>query len=186
MPLDRSEDEARWSAWMAAAQRGDEASYAQLLNELGDVIAAFLRAQFGDLELIEDCVQECLLAVHQARHTYDPTRRFRPWLFAIVRHKAIDMLRARRAYGTMLDAAATSSALIGNGADRETDGEDEVVGGRLFSALAPQQRQALTLTKVIGLSIAEAADRLGISQSALKVRVHRGIGAMRKLLEAQS
>jgi DNA-directed RNA polymerase specialized sigma24 family protein len=39
---------------------------------------------------------------------------------------------------------------------------------------------------VIGLSIAEAADRLGISQSALKVRVHRGIGAMRKLLEAQS
>ena len=106
MPLDRSEDEARWSAWMAAAQRGDEASYAQILAELGNVIAAFLRAQFGDLELIEDCVQECLLAVHQARHTYDPARRFRPWLFAIVRHKAIDMLRARRAYGAMLDAAA--------------------------------------------------------------------------------
>ena len=178
--LDRSEDEARWSAWMAAAQRGDEASYARLLGELGDVVAAFLRAQFGDLELIEDCVQESLLAIHQARHTYDPARRFRPWLFAIVRHKAIDMLRARRAYSGMLDAAA-----------REPDspaprGEDEIAGGRAFGALAPQQRQALTLTKVIGLSVAEAAGRLGISESAMKVRVHRGIGAMRKLLEAQS
>ena len=184
MTLDRLEDERRWSTWMAAAQRGDEASYTLLLTELGDVMAAFLRAQFGDLEQIEDCVQESLLAIHQARHTYDPARRFRPWLFAIVRHKAIDMLRARRAYGTLLDAAAQASTAAGESSG--TDSDAELVSGQLFSALAPQQRQALTLTKVIGLSVAEAADRLEISQSALKVRVHRGIGAMRKLLEAQS
>ncbi len=77
---------------MVNAQAGNESDYRQLLKELAIVIQKFLRSRFGDHHFIEDWVQEALIAVHQARHTYDPQRPFRPWLFAIVRHKAIDNL----------------------------------------------------------------------------------------------
>ncbi len=96
MQRDYADDEARWSALMRQSQIGDAASYAQLLNELGDVIEAFLRTRFGRAHFVEDCVQESLLALHRARHSYDTGRPFRPWMFAVVRHKTIDVLRARR------------------------------------------------------------------------------------------
>ena len=86
-------DEQNWSRLMVNAQAGNESDYRQLLTELTDVIFNFLRSRFGDHHFIEDCVQETLMAIHQARHTYDQHRPFRPWLFAIVRHKAIDTLR---------------------------------------------------------------------------------------------
>lgn len=173
-------DESRWSAWMVAAQQGDQSSYAQLLDELGRVIAAYLRSRFGAVEFLEDCVQECLMSIHAARHTYDARRPFRPWLFAIVRHKAIDMLRSRRAYDSMLFEQAEAP-------DRCVPSIDaEIETGRLLAALAPKYSQALTLTKIVGLSITESARKLGISESAMKVRVHRGLGAMRKLLESET
>ena len=86
-------DEQRWPELMAASHSGDKASYAQLLNELTGALTAYLQAQFGQFDLVEDCVQECLIAVHKARHTYDPERPFRPWLFTIARHRTIDVLR---------------------------------------------------------------------------------------------
>lgn len=102
--MTRSEnDELRWSQMMGQAQLGDERGYAQLLEELGDAIAAFLNSRFGPIDLIEDCVQECLIAIHSARHTYDTKRLFRPWFFAIVRNRTIDLLRSQRSYKTALE-----------------------------------------------------------------------------------
>ena len=173
-------DESRWSGLMAAAQRGDQSSYARLLDELGRAITAYLRSRFGPVEFLEDCVQECLISLHAARHTYDARRPFRPWLFAIVRHKTIDMLRSRRAYSSMLAEQAEAH-------DPHSPPIDaEIETGQLLEALSPKYSQALTLTKIVGLSIAESAGRLGISESAMKVRVHRGLGAMRKLLEHET
>ncbi len=171
-------DEQNWSHWMSAAQRGDEHAYQLLLAEVGEVIAAYLYARFGSLEMMEDCVQECLISVHCARHTYDPKRPFRPWLFAIVRNKAIDMLRSQYSYKSMIHQ--------GHHIARDTSSiEDHVARGSVFAALNPAQREILMLTKIIGLSVAEAADRLGVSESAVKVRVHRAIKASRRILEAK-
>src|SRR5688572_26495274 len=94
--VEPSNDEQRWSAWMALAQRGDREAYAKLMAELADVIESFVRARFGGpraSDFVEDCVQEALLALHRVRHTFDPRRPFRPWMFAVVRHKVIDLLR---------------------------------------------------------------------------------------------
>ena len=75
-----AEDEARWSSLMASAQSGDGIAYRQLLDELSTLVERYLRSRLGSHEFLEDCVQEVLLAVHQARHTYDQRRAFRPWL----------------------------------------------------------------------------------------------------------
>lgn len=62
--------------------------------------------------------------------------------------------------------------------------EESVSGGRLIQALPPAHREAITLTKIMGLSTREAAARLSISETALKVRVHRAVVRLRRMMEA--
>lgn len=175
-----AEDEARWSALMGRAQSGDAAAYRQLLGELATLVERYLRARLGGHDFLEDCVQEVLLAVHEARHTYDGRRPFRPWLFAIVRHKAADALRRAQVRGRHLAAHEP-------GVEPQVDGPDASLDtGRLLAALPDGLRQALTLTKISGLSTAEAAQTLKISESALKVRVHRAVARLRRMMENDS
>jgi RNA polymerase sigma-70 factor (ECF subfamily) len=173
-----SSDDSRWSALMASAQAGDERDYRELLSELSDVINRYLRSRIGQHDFVEDCVQESLIAIHRARHTYDPARRFRPWLFAIVRNKAIDMLRRHRSSQTVIPNDIDTQAQVTGEID------DDVAAGELMGCLSPEYRQAITLTKIVGLSNAEAAGQLRISESAMKVRVHRAIHSLKRLLEA--
>jgi RNA polymerase sigma-70 factor (ECF subfamily) len=179
----RESDEQRWSALMVRAQAGDEADYRQLLVEVAEAIHAFLRSRFGSSEFVEDCVQESLIAVHQARHTYDPRRPFRPWLFAIVRNKAIDYLRRQRTRARVHDHFQTEQEILSQpGSARSEPGERFELG--ILDGLSEPHREVLVLTKVIGFSIAETSAKLGISESAVKVRVHRAVGKLRRLLEA--
>ena len=175
-------DENRWSALMVNAQAGNESDYRQLLKELTGVIHNFLRRRFGNHHFIEDCVQEALIAIHQARHTYDPHRPFRPWLFTIVRHKAIDTLRQQRTREKVVDQYKREQE-IHTQAGNQSISESEISEGRLLESLSMQHKEVLVLTKIIGFSIAEAAEKLGISESAVKVRVHRAIRKLQQLLE---
>lgn len=173
-------DELRWANWMCLAQQGNEQAYHSLLTEISQVIAAYLTKHFGIDELVDDCVQECLITIHQARHTYDPNRLFRPWLFALVRHKAIDLLRKQNHYHSLLKQQHS----LQQHSDQYMDNSQyELIADTLFAQLDPVHRDALIMTKLIGMSSAEAAEKLDISVSALKVRVHRAIKTVRKILE---
>jgi RNA polymerase sigma-70 factor (ECF subfamily) len=174
-------DEHRWSALMVNAQAGNESDYQQLLKELANVTEKFLRSRFGDHHFIEDCVQEALIAIHQARHTYDPQRPFRPWLFAIVRHKAIDTLRKQRTRDKVVDQYKSEQE-VRFPAGNQTSYEVELSEGSILASLSAQHREVLILTKIMGFSIAEAAAKLGISEGAVKVRVHRAIRRLQKFL----
>jgi RNA polymerase sigma-70 factor (ECF subfamily) len=176
-------DELRWAALMVSAQAGHEADYRQLLRELSGAIDRYLRSRFGHHHFIEDCVQESLVAIHEARHTYQSHRKFRPWLFAIVRHKAIDTLRRQRSHQNMVDRHAVEQ-LVHSQASAPQHLENQVFQGHLIRALSPEHREAITLTKLNGFSNAEAAEQLHISEGALKVRIHRGIGRLKRLVEA--
>jgi len=175
------EDEARWAEWMGRALEGDREAYARLMQELGAAIERFLCARFGfrrGSDWLEDCVQESLLAIHQVRHTYDPRRPFRPWLFTIVRHKTIDLLRRQRVRSAVVpgDVAGASVSAASVSAPYES--------ATLLALLAPEYREALVLTKFEGLSIREAAARAGTTQAAMKTRVHRAIRAIQARLRA--
>ena len=176
--IDTDATEARWSKLMAAAQGGDRRSYEQLLGEIGDAIEGYIRRHFGRLSFAEDCVQECMLAIHKGRHTWDPARRFRPWLFTIVRHRVIDLLRS--AYAGREAPESTMKDEL-----REPDASAEIEAGELLAQLETQQRDALMLTKIHGYSLAEAAERTGISESAMKSRVARALRAAASLLQQQ-
>ena len=177
----------RWGAFMAAAQDGDRHAYETLLREILPYIRSVVRALHGRPERAEEVTQDVLLTVHRVRHTYDPTRPFRPWLAAIARRRAIDALRRHRhtevhevfdeyAYETFADAAANKHA------EMPTTAEELRAA---IADLPAQQREAVQLLKVRGLSLAEASVESGKSIAALKVNVHRAIKTLRRRLTGE-
>lgn len=173
------EDELRWATWMARAQKGDQGVYRSLLEEVGAAIEAYIRVHFGAIDILEDCVQECLMTIHQARHTYDPTRLFRPWLFTLVRHETIDVLRQRQC---RVELETTLPDEVGDTGPADHLGR-LIDGINVLRRLSPEHRETVALVKYRGMTTAEAAVTLGLSEPAVKARLHRALIAIRLDLE---
>jgi RNA polymerase sigma-70 factor (ECF subfamily) len=182
----RADDELAWSEWMRRAQAGDARAYASLLASLSRAITGYIYHRFGSVEFADDCVQESLMALHEARHTFLEGRPIRPWVFAIVRNRAIDMLRRQKRRQQLFprDLDAADAALADAAADPDAEERRELAGKVLASLPAPQ-KEALVFTKLMGLSVSEAAIRAGVSTGAMKVRVHRATQAAIRVLEAE-
>jgi RNA polymerase sigma factor (sigma-70 family) len=172
-------DGCAWDALMAAAQRGDASSYDRLLSEL----AVWLRHYYARRvppAMIDDMVQDALMAVHKKRHTYDPSRPFGAWLAAIARYKWIDMVRS-------LTAKPTESLSD----DIPVPDHEEAVTRvwsleQLLTKLKPAQSQVIRLVKLQGLSIEEASKASGQSAALVKVNIHRGLKRLTSLIRSES
>ncbi len=168
--------------WLRA-QVGDEAAYRQALGLLAGRLRAYLRRRLTSFpDEVEDLVQETLLALHLQRGTYDPSLAVSAWAVAIARHKLVDLWRRRGRRDDLHEA-------IEDVDERLLASEPEEAGTRrdlqaLLQALPPAQQQAIVLTKLEGLSVAEAATRTGASESAIKVQVHRGLKRLAALVRA--
>ena len=180
---DRDARDLRWSRLMAAAQAGDAQAYDALLRECLPVIRAICRSRLRDAADAEDAVQDALLTVHRVRHTYDPSRPFRPWIAAIAERRALDRGRSRGRVAKRqveMDAAADVAAPE-PGADADLDSRRAAASLRqAVETLPAAQRTALGLTKLEGLSLAEASQRSGMSIGALKVATHRALQSLRR------
>lgn len=163
--------------WMERAQAGDGEAYRLLLESVLPELRGFLRKRVRDGEEVEDLVQEVLLTVHRARHTYDPARPFEPWLYAIARHTAVDSFR-RNDGRRRFEVAAQESAEASLG--EECQGEVSLEGA--LRSLPETQREAVEMVKIEGLTMEEAAARAGVSEGALRVRIHRAYRALRRHL----
>ncbi len=130
----------------------------------------------------EDNVQDILLTLHAVRHTYDPTRPFRPWLAGIARHRVMDRLRRQgRIAAREVALDLTHEAFAAPEPSHEENSARRAMRAGL-AALPAGQRQALTLVKVEEMSLREASAASGISIAALKVATHRGVKALRRML----
>src|SRR5262245_24407409 len=191
--------EADRAAQMAAAQRGDAAAYESLLLSLLAPLRAFVRGRGVDADEVEDVVQEIVILIHRARHTWRADRPFDPWMWAIARNASTDALRRLGRERARRDRAPARSAADGDGQPRRAiaaqpgglDPEALLAARELTPELAAAlarlpdgQRQAVELLYLEQLSVSEAATRAGVSASALKVRAHRGSRALRRALRA--
>jgi RNA polymerase sigma-70 factor (ECF subfamily) len=176
----RVADSAAWSVLMARAQDGDGLAYRRLLEEVTPYLRSLGARRGGLSGEIEDTVQDILLTVHAARHAYDASRPFGPWLLAIARRRIADRLRhlGRR--------AAAETALAPKHETISAPGPNlyTLLSGRrglrdAIDRLPPGQRRAVLLLKLRGLSLREAASESGMSAAALKVASHRGLKALR-------
>lgn len=179
-----SSDEEQWAAWMAAAQDGDGEAYDRLLRAILPGIRGLVARRLGDPSAVDDVVQNVLLSIHQARHTFRPERPFGPWMRAITRNAVIDAQRARTSRGRrevpMEDREWEAEAV-----DPLESFEQLSPGlSRALSELPPAQREAVELLHVRQLTVAEAAEQVGVTPGALRVRAHRGYKALRARLGA--
>jgi RNA polymerase sigma-70 factor (ECF subfamily) len=171
---------------MRAAIRGDAAAYRRLLQELAPVLRALAgrglaRHRHGS-EDVEDVVQETLLALHLKRGTWDERQPFSPWLYAIARNKLIDNLRrrGRQAHvaiddiGELPGAEASPAEL--NGVDAE----------RLISRLNGRQREIVVAISIEGASARQVAERLGMTEGAVRVALHRALRSLAKAFQAET
>jgi RNA polymerase sigma-70 factor (ECF subfamily) len=181
------EQEARWRAWMTAAQDGDSAAYEKLLVELLPAVRLLVRRRLFDPNAVEDVVQNVFVSLHRARHTYRPERPFRPWLAAIARNASVDFMRERQRRGRREVSLELDSVPEPAVSAREPDAEalDPALRDAL-ERIPAAQREAVELIHLAGLTVAEAAARVGVSAGALKVRAHRGYRALRAILEEET
>ncbi len=156
------------------ALTGDESAYRVFLQRLAGHLRAYLgRRLFGWPDDVEDLVQECLLAIHNKRHTYEPAQPLSAWVHAIARHKLIDLLRARAVREALHDPLDEAAELFAADDLHAHEARRDVLG--LLDQLPDKQRLPILHVKIEGLSVAETARRTGLSESAVKVGIHRGL-----------
>ncbi|AZO18524.1 sigma-70 family RNA polymerase sigma factor [Mesorhizobium sp. M2A.F.Ca.ET.043.05.1.1] len=169
-------DEAELSGLLRAAIAGDERAYADFLHRIAALVRGFVRRKVvqGGVDP-EDVVQETLLAIHVKRHTWRPDAPVLPWVYAIARFKLIDAFRRRgRRIEVEIDQIAETFA------EPETETVSERDISRALEGLPPTQRSVVSSISVDGHSIGETAAKLGVSETAVRVSLHRGLAAIAK------
>jgi RNA polymerase sigma-70 factor (ECF subfamily) len=165
--------EAQYRDWMLAALKGDAGAYRMLLSGLTRHLRSYFARRL-DAAAAEDAVQETLIAIHARRATYDPALPFTAWVYGIARYKLIDEFRRikRRPTVPLEDAGE----LFGHDETSEAIARRDVT--KLLNKLPAAKRELVKDIKLDGGSIADAAQRTGMSESAVKVSVHRAIKSL--------
>lgn len=166
------------SALMRAGRGGDEGAYRLLLEaltvRLRIVVKNGLRRYGRGEQDIEDVVQEALLAIHLKRHTWDESQPLEPWVRAIAHHKLVDSLR-RRGFRQHVDIDDYSDELS---VPASADNDHARECADLLAALTPRQRELVEAISIEGHSAREVGERLGLSEGAVRVALHRALKAM--------
>jgi RNA polymerase sigma-70 factor, ECF subfamily len=175
-------DESKLKGMLIRGLDGDQAAYRQFLSELAALLCGYVRRQLVRADRVEndveDIVQEALLAIHGRRHTYDRRTPVTAWAQAIARYKLIDFLRSTR--HRVQDLALDEiEEVAGDDDGARTQTIFDV--RKMVATLPDRLRTPLECTKLEGLSAAEAAAKIGTSEAAVKVNVHRGLKALGRI-----
>lgn len=169
----QGKDPERLEDLMLAANRGDARAYRQLLQAITPALRSVVRGRGGALgpETCEDILQDVLLAIHTKRHTWHEDAPLRPWLYAIARHKVVDAFRARgrRVEVAIEDLAQALSAPEGPEPTQARDMD------KVLNALEPRAAEILRGFGQRGETTAQTAKRLGMTEGAVRVALHRAL-----------
>jgi RNA polymerase sigma-70 factor (ECF subfamily) len=167
---------------MLRAQQGEEEAYAELLVLLTAATRSYVRSRLGaPVPWIDDAVQETLVAVHHARHTFDGRRPFAPWFYAIARHRFVDVLRREHRVRQHEVAGVVWPELAGV-TDDGTTGVDMDAVRQALASLPPRQREVVEAIKLRDESVRAIAARLNMTMTSVKVTAHRGYRTLKRLL----
>lgn len=173
------------SELMTAAQNGDQKAYRQLLEAITPRLKSFLYRRFFNSDAVEDILQDVLIALHRARHTYRPDQPFENWMYGIARHKLVDAIRKQTRIGNYEAGAENISDLPVTKTEDGTKSSIRQIDNDIRLALdilPKKQRQLVEYTKIQGHSVEETAQKFSMSESAVKTSTHRSLKKMQKWL----
>jgi RNA polymerase sigma-70 factor (ECF subfamily) len=161
------------------AVSGEGAAYQQFLTAISHYLRPFIARRIPSAD-IEDVLQEILVSIHKARHTYDGKRPILPWIFAIARYRVVDYLRSH--YSKLQYAPDDISQMQDFLCEDVTKPSElseyitEEVG-----KLPSKQQKIIHLIHTEGYTAKEVGVQLGMNESAVKVSAHRAY----KLIKAR-
>jgi RNA polymerase sigma-70 factor (ECF subfamily) len=171
--------------------RGEAAAFGELYRLGAPRVRGFLLRLSGNAALADDLTQEAFLRIHRARGSFETGAAALPWFFAIARNAFLDHKRredTRRAIG----ADPVSDHHRQAEAPADTRGDEVLVASETLAIvrdtlerMTPLQREAFVLVRFEGLSIGEAAQVLGATEAAVKIRAFRAYEALRAALDRQ-
>jgi RNA polymerase sigma-70 factor (ECF subfamily) len=192
LPANLRDDEELLAAYI---EMGSREAFEELVRRYERELYGYLYRFLGDAQLAEDAFQATFLEVYLHCREFDPSRRFRPWVYRIATTRAIDLLRRNRRHRLLsLDARGPSWA--GN---RPTDLPDAKARTPLelletseirqrfrllVDSLPARLRNVLVLVMFGGLEYHEAAEALEIPIGTVKSRIHNAIFRLRRILVA--
>ena len=160
---------------------GDAPAYHAFLKNLSAHLRAFLRKRLAHLpDEVEDLVQEVLLAVHNQRHTYEAGQPLTAWIHAIAKYKLVDLLRRRSGREALNDPLDDELEIVASTDSAAAEARRDL--GKLLQLLPDRHRLPIIHVKLHGQSVAETAQLTGMSESAIKVGIHRGLKALAALI----
>ena len=166
-------------ALLLAGLKGDQASYAAFLRSITPILRRVIARRILPAD-VEDVVQEVLLSLHKARHTYDGSRPVMPWVVAIARFRMTDHLRKH--YSSRRHQTIDISALENILTDvTETADSLESVDD-LLKDVPDRQRKILTLMHVEGYTAKQVGEQMNMKESAVKVAAHRAVKKIREAM----
>jgi RNA polymerase sigma factor (sigma-70 family) len=168
--------ETRLRGLMLASLDGDAAAYRSLLSEIGRHLRPYFvrRLTTAFASHAEDLVQETLLAIHTRRMTYDRNRPFTAWLHAVAHHKFVDHVRRQSIRLTV--PLEDDAPIFANDDNADTIARRDLQ--IVLNAVPERTSDLIRRTKVDGQTVAEAAAANGLSETAAKVSIHRGLKAL--------
>jgi RNA polymerase sigma-70 factor (ECF subfamily) len=177
---------------MERYSNGDNAAFAELYDTIAPRLFGFLCKATRDRVATEDLMQQTFLQIHRARGSFIPGAPVMPWVLAIAKRLMIDSARRRRVeLGLFTHAPADNDRMMSQATAAAAAG-DVVDARRLerrvqqrLDALPETQRTAYQLVKQEGLSLKSAAEVLGTSVTAVKLRTHRAYQALRAVLREE-
>jgi RNA polymerase sigma-70 factor (ECF subfamily) len=180
---------------IARAQAGDAEAYESLLDEYGPRLYGYFLRATGRHHDAEDLLSEILLRLVRTLKSYDHRGRFEPWLFRIAANMVRDRIRRRRARPQPVslsiedDSGRTLAAEIpaaGLGVDAEALAAEASMELRdALDQLDETSRQMLLLRHFGNLSFKEIAGMFDCPLGTALAKVHRGLRALRRLLDAE-
>lgn len=169
-------------ALMKLSLGGDQRAYALVLQETARLLRPFLARRLNSGPEVDDLLQEILLSIHKARHTYDGNRPYKPWAYAIAKFRLQDHLRAH--YADHLRHAVELSEVENNLQETVTEPDltYESISGEI-QKLPPKQAAILQMMHQEGYTAKEVAEKIGMKESAVKVAAHRAYKILRKIVK---
>ena len=177
--------EVRLKDFLLRGLDGDASAYQAFLKAVSAHLRAYFRRRLTHLpDEVEDLVQEALLAMHNKRHTYDAGQPLTAWLHAIAKYKLVDLMRRRSSRDELTDPLDDEMDFLSSAESEAAEAKRDL--GKLLEQLPDRQRLPIIHTKLEGLSVTETAQLTGMSESAIKVGVHRGLKALAAFIRGVS